>query len=252
MLFKLLNEDGSPAHGGSGRWPLPAKLPDGSYSPGEWLEVEGDIVPCYNGLHLCRFKNVLDWSAPCMYVAEFAPGAEVIDEGDKLVGRKARLLYPVEAWNERVLRIFATRCVRRVWHLLDDERSKTAVQVARRYADGNVTRDELDAVWDAACDAACDAARDTACGAACGATMDAARSAARDAARDVARDAARSVAWGAARVAACGAARNAAKSVAWGAACGAARGAARSIAWVAEIDWQVSHLAWMLGLKENA
>ena len=42
------------------------------------------------------------------------------------------------------LRLWACRCVRRVWHLLADQRSRDAVNVAERFALLEAGRDELD------------------------------------------------------------------------------------------------------------
>jgi len=59
-----------------------------------------------------------------------------------------------EAEREKLARLFACWCARQVWHLLTDERSRTAVEVAERYAVGEATDEELDAAgvapWDAA------------------------------------------------------------------------------------------------------
>ena len=80
--------------------------------------------------------------------------------------------------DDKTLRLFACKCVREVWHLLTDERSRKAVEVAERYAVGDATDEELDAARDAAWDASSSAARDAAIAAAMAAAWDAAIAAA--------------------------------------------------------------------------
>ena len=58
--------------------------------------------------------------------------------------------------DDRTLRLYACWCARHAWHLLTDVRSRNAVEVAERFANGDATKEELatarDAAWYAACD----------------------------------------------------------------------------------------------------
>lgn len=82
---------------------------------------------------------------------------------------------------DRDIRLFAVWCARHVEHLMEDHRSKDALNVAERFANGNASDEELAAAWAAARAAAEDAARDAAGEAAWAAAWDAAWDAAREA-----------------------------------------------------------------------
>jgi len=110
--------------------------------------------------------------------------------------------------HDKEIRLYAVWCARQVQHLLTDQRSLDALDVAEKYANGQAAEDELNAARAAAWSAA---------GAAAWAAGAAARAAAREAA-----DAAWGAAWGAwvaagdaARAAARDAARYAARAAAW-------------------------------------
>ena len=83
---------------------------------------------------------------------------------------------------DREIRLYAVWCARQVQHLMTDDRSLAALDVAERFANGDATERELSSAWDAAWAAAARAA---------------AWAAARDAARAAAWAAARDAAWAA-------------------------------------------------------
>jgi hypothetical protein len=120
-------------------------------------------------------------------------------------------------FDDKALRLFACWSVRntpladgrKVWDLLTDERSRSAVEVAERYAVGAASDEELAASWAAA--------------------WAAARDGAWDAARDAAWYAARAASWAAARAASWAAARAAAWDAAWAAAWAAQAAYLRSL-----------------------
>lgn len=104
---------------------------------------------------------------------------------------------------DRDLRLFAVWCARQVEHLMEDQRSKDALNVAERFVNGEATDEERDAARDAAWAAAVR-------GAAVRGAVWPARAAARAAAWGAARAAAGDAAW-AARCAAGDAAGDAAE-----------------------------------------
>ena len=133
---------------------------------------------------------------------------------------------------DRELRLYAVWCARKVQHLMIDERSINALNVAEKFANGDASQEDLvaargaaqEASWGAAQEAAWCAAWCAACCAPWGEARGAAREAAREAARGAAREAAREAARGVAQEAARGAAQEAAPCEAWCA------------AWEAQID----------------
>jgi hypothetical protein len=69
---------------------------------------------------------------------------------DRCTDPRAMLEFLRGKASDRTLRLFAVACVRRVWRLLDDDRSRSAAGVAERFADGLATEQDLQYAWFAA------------------------------------------------------------------------------------------------------
>lgn len=93
QFYKILSPKGESIHGGDLTWSLPTQKKDGSWKPGKWAKVEGDIDVCSNGLHLTTEPGRW-YTIDCVCYAAEGKGASD-SEGDKTAFAQARLLYPV-------------------------------------------------------------------------------------------------------------------------------------------------------------
>jgi hypothetical protein len=166
MLYKVLNEDGTPFWGGKGKW----HLPNGN-EPGKWMTPIKDLLPCKRGYHVLKPEQLIDWLGPAIFEVEVR-GAQIWENGKGVV-EQARLVRRLK-WNKQIERLFACDRAESVVHLAKDERSVNAIRVSRRFAFGLASEEEL-----AAANAAAWAAWDVARGAAWAAwaAWDASRSA---------------------------------------------------------------------------
>jgi hypothetical protein len=78
---------------------------------GEWVEAEGDIALCANGIHACRVEALFRWVDDELWRVEVDDvHAEL--EG-VVVARRARLVDRVSAWDAATSRELARSCARR-------------------------------------------------------------------------------------------------------------------------------------------
>lgn len=147
--YKILKSGGIPCNGGNGVW----FLPQGD-KPGKWMpKIEGDLIPCENGYHLCRSQDLRVWFNEEIYEAEHR--GEIVEASGKVVVREARLIRKLEAWNEKTARLFAVKCAKRALKIWDkyypnDKRPHEAVRQAYLFALGKTTKEEMDAAGAAA------------------------------------------------------------------------------------------------------
>jgi hypothetical protein len=140
-FYKVLNEAGTPYHGGRGRWNLPT-----ADKPGEWMPRIENPVLCKRGYHVVTISQLPRWLGPAIFEVE-CDGAHV-DAEAKSVWERARLVRKIDTWNERTQRLFACLCAEHVLPMFEarypnDGRPRAAIETSRRYADGLATSKEL-------------------------------------------------------------------------------------------------------------
>lgn len=73
-------------------WPTPR---DGQ--PGDWVEADGPLQACANGVHVCRAEHLAHWLHEELWVVEV--GGNLIESVDCVLSGRGRLLRQVDAWS---------------------------------------------------------------------------------------------------------------------------------------------------------
>jgi hypothetical protein len=157
LLYKITASNGSPVHGGRGVWPLPTE--DG---PGAWWEVDGELVLCKHGLHLCRVTDVSRWVVVNAVVWQAEADGEIAADEDKVVARRARLVRRVGALTTAVLATLAADCAERVLPIWEakypgDARPRRAIEAASSVSSERAAAETVEAAAKAAAVAASEA-----------------------------------------------------------------------------------------------
>jgi hypothetical protein len=104
IAYKFLREGAIGPFSGVA-WPKP----EGG-RPGAWLEVDGPLDACANGVHACPVEALACWFVDELWTAEL--DGELLSEGSVLVARRGRLLEPITRW-PAVAPAFAAECSER-------------------------------------------------------------------------------------------------------------------------------------------
>ncbi len=120
---------------------------------GERVTVEGELVPCVNGLHVCRDeRDLLDRLGPVICECEHSD--EYVDGHNERVCRWVTITGVNPHWNERAARHFACDCAEYALPFAaESERDllSACIDISRAYADWP---EEWNTAWTAAWTAA--------------------------------------------------------------------------------------------------
>lgn len=100
-----------------------------------------------------KLETLLDKHGACYEAREWASDFSTPIKAWNACQNPAWMLWALDrlgVFDEKNSRLFSCWCVRQVWHLLTDDRSKRAVEVAERFANGDETFEALSAAWSAA------------------------------------------------------------------------------------------------------
>ena len=77
-----------------------------------WVEADGPLVPCRNGIHACRIRDLAYWLMDDLWQVEL--DGDLVEYELKVVARRARLVRRIDAWDANTRQTFIHMCLRRV------------------------------------------------------------------------------------------------------------------------------------------
>jgi hypothetical protein len=111
---------------------------DFEWPVGEWVETDGEVGLCRNGVHVCRVEALPRWIDDELWTIE-VDGVTEEDEG-VLVARRGRLLERIDAWNAETSRELARSCAAVITELAsehpDDDLLRLRAEMIPEIADG--------------------------------------------------------------------------------------------------------------------
>jgi hypothetical protein len=118
-----------------------------AWPSGEWVTADGPLVPCVNGIHVCRLPDLPYWLSEELWEVEVA--GDRVEDRQKLVVGRARLRARVAGWPEPIAGAFTSDCAWRVRDLAVQELQRTGEPEADELASCRGL-DELKAAADGA------------------------------------------------------------------------------------------------------
>src|SRR5919199_6253693 len=78
---------------------------------GEWVETDGPLAACRNGVHACELDDLPEWLSDELWRVELDGNIERVD--GIVVGERGRLVSRVDGWDDAAAREFPAACAAR-------------------------------------------------------------------------------------------------------------------------------------------